>query len=600
MGPKHLPLVAMLATPLAVAAEEVLPPVVVTATRTAQTVDETLASVTVIDRETITRQQPTEFADLLRGQAGIAIAQSGPFGKNTSTYLRGTAAEHTLLLVDGVRMGSATTGAASWQFVAPAEIERVEVVRGPRTSLYGSDAIGGVIQVFTRRGEGPPTWRSFAGGGSFGTREYGAGVSGDTGQTGYAFSASHFQTDGIDALEAGDDDLDGYHNTSASARLSHTFANGLELFATTLRSQGATEFDGTVDRTEFVQQASSAGVQGSVTPQWWSQLTLAHSRDESDNFSDGDFFSQFDTLRDTANWQNDITLDRHLLTIGADYQLDRVDSNTEFDQTSRYNRGAYGQILLDLGLHVLSGSVRYDDNEAFGDKTTAQVAWGYEPTPGWRTRTSYGTAFRAPDFNDLYYPFEDFGAYGNYQGNPDLRPEESETYELGLRYDAPDRYLDLAVFDTTVDNLIEIAGFPEMRPQNVSEASIKGIEVAGGLHVGAWRSDASVTFLEHEDTATGNALRRRPQSSARVAVDRDLNALSVGFTVAAEGSRYDDAANADQLPGYALLDLRAAYRLAPEWTLQATVKNALNKDYETVKGYNQPGRAAYVSVRYRP
>ncbi len=585
------------AMPVVVQAEDTAP-IIVTATRTAQTADESLASVTVIDRETIERQQPRGFFDLLRGQAGVGISESGPFGKTANVHLRGTASEHTLLLVDGVRMGSATTGTPSWQFLSPREIERIEIVRGPRTSLYGSDAIGGVIQVFTHQPEGPPSWHAFAGGGSFGTHEYGAGVSGRTGPTGYALSANHYHTDGIDVTDNGD--RDGYYNSSLSARVSHELPGGAELYAHTLRSQGATRIDAySADTTEFVQQASSAGIRGGLTPHWWSSLSFSQARDENENRLNGAFSSRFDTVRDLVAWQNDIALDRHLLTLGIDYQNDRVDGSTAFAESSRDNRGIYAQLQLELGEHALAGSIRHDDNEAFGEETTGQLAWGYDLNRDWRIRANYGTAFRAPDFNDLYYPFEDFGAWGNYQGNPALRPETSESYEVGLRHQAGARYLDLAWFDSRVEDLIEIAGFPAMRPTNVENAKIRGIELEGGFNTGPWRTQAALTYLDHEDAATGSELRRRPRATARLDVDRDFAALSIGFTVSAEGRRFDDADNQQRIPGYALLDLRASYRLDRAWTLQATVKNALDKEYETAAGFNQPGSAAYLSFQYQ-
>jgi vitamin B12 transporter len=224
---------------------ERLDPIVVTATRAPQTVDETLSSVTVIERDEIEKLQPQQFTDLLRGRAGLGVADNGPFGKASSVFLRGTNSNHSLLLVDGVRMGSATTGAAAWQYLPPSEIERVEIVRGPRSSIYGSDAIGGVIQIFTREGrEGPPRVNAFVGGGSFDTREAGAGVAGGTAATRYSLSASYLDTDGIDVLTGvGDDEPDGYDNTSVSGKIRHQIGDGLEVFASLLHSEGSTEFD---------------------------------------------------------------------------------------------------------------------------------------------------------------------------------------------------------------------------------------------------------------------------------------------------------------------------------------------------------------------
>ncbi|MGM0477136.1 MAG: TonB-dependent receptor plug domain-containing protein, partial [Pseudomonadota bacterium] len=212
--------------------------IVVTPTRMARSVDESLASVTVIDRDAIERQQPQQFTDLLDGLAGVSVTQNGPFGKQSSISTRGTNSDHTVLLVDGVRTGSATNGQASWQFLPPSEIDRVEVVRGPRSSIYGADAIGGVVQVFTREGnEGPARLNAYTGGGSFGTYEGGAGITGGNRDTRYNFSVNHSHTDGINVQDdEGDDDDDGYTNTSLSGKVSHRVRPGLELFGNVMHS----------------------------------------------------------------------------------------------------------------------------------------------------------------------------------------------------------------------------------------------------------------------------------------------------------------------------------------------------------------------------
>lgn len=586
--------------------------VVVTPTRTAETTDESLSSITVIDEQEIQREQPKGIPEFLQGRAGIGVTTRGAFGKDSSLHMRGTNSGHTLLLLNGVRAGSATTGAAPWQFLPPQEIERIEVVRGPRTSLYGSDAIGGVIQMFTREGdEGPPAWRAFGGGGSFGTHEYGAGVSGGTATTRYNVSGSHFHTDGIDVQDdAGDDDTDGFRNTSMSANVSHRLSDQAQLFGSSLHSEGVTKFDGLVDRTEFKHHATRVGLRGDLTDTWFSEVAFGHARDESDNFSEGEFFSQFDTKRDEVSWQNDVLLgDQHLLTLGGDWRNERVEGSDDFAETSRYNRAGFGQLQLDFGVFDAAASLRHDDNEAFGGKTTGQLALGAEVTPGVRLWTNYGTAFKAPTFNDLYYPDD-----GSAHGNPDLEPEESATFEVGARAGSSERYVSLAAFQSDIDQLIDWRCVEDCddgdfmtdvwTPENFEAARIRGIELEGGVREGHWHLRGAVTYLHHEiresenPAEVGNELRRRPRESARLSLDRDIGRFSLGGTVIARGRSYDDAGNDERIAGYGLLNLRAAYHFDAEWTLRATLENALDKDYETAAGYNQPGRAVFVSVHY--
>ncbi|EHQ52182.1 TonB-dependent receptor [Ectothiorhodospira sp. PHS-1] len=600
----------LLALPHALSAQEMiarLDPILVTPTRTAQTVDQTLASVTVIEREEIERLQPKAFADLLAARAGIALSQNGPFGKTTGLFLRGAASDHTLLLIDGVRMGSATLGSASWQFLPPAEIERVEIVRGPRTSLYGSDAIGGVIQVFTREGDGPARVRAHMGAGSFNTREYGLGVSGSQDRTRYSLSGSHFGTDGIDVQRGvGDSGRDGFHNSSVSGRLSHQATEGLELFGSFHHAFGETDYDSgqlARDWIDFVHHASRIGVRGQLHEVWFSELSVSHSRDENETFQNGVASSRIDTTRYLLAWQNDLLLGDHLFTAGVDYQEDKVSSSRDYDETRRDNWGVYAQLQLDLGHHALTGSLRQDDNEAFGKETTGQLAWGYRITDAWRVRASGGTAFKAPTFNDLYWP-------GG--GNPDLAPESSETYELGLRHQSGGFHADLAVFQSDIDDLIEWAPVPGSsfwQPQNVEKARIRGLELETGMRHAHWSALLSLTLLDHENRHTGHELRRRPNEIARLDLDRRWQDWSFGTTLIAEGRRYNDAANTDRIAGHELVHLRAAYQVNPAWTVRATLNNVFDRDYVTARqagfggqpaiDYEQPGRAFYLTLNYQ-
>uniref|UniRef100_UPI0025BCD1E7 TonB-dependent receptor domain-containing protein n=1 Tax=Aquisalimonas sp. TaxID=1872621 RepID=UPI0025BCD1E7 len=390
-----------------------LNPLVVTPTLSAQTVDESLSSVTVIDREKLDREQPRALTDALRGQPGFDFISNGSFGKNTSVYTRGTGSESTVLLIDGIRIRSATSGDAPWQFIPPQLLDRVEHVRGPRSSLYGADAVGGVMQGFTPDGRDRDQHWIQGGAGSHGSHEYGAGFAGSSGGTAWSLGANHFHTDGTAIRDGGDDK--GFYNTSGLGRISHTFDNGAELGLLGFRAQGHTEFDG--GETDFVAQTVGANTSVPVTRNWVSRLQLTEGRNEEETLQGGSQ-SVFDTRTRTARLDNTIFHGSNELIIGGEFQRDEVESTTDFEEDRRDNRAAFAQYLVNLGDADIQLSSRFDSNEAFGDHVTGSIAMGQRLDNHHRIRLSYGTAFRAPTFNDLYTPLDP--TMGNFEGNPDL------------------------------------------------------------------------------------------------------------------------------------------------------------------------------------
>lgn len=601
-------------------------PIIVTATRTAQTADETLSSVTVIARKEIDRRQAQSVQDLLRGIPGVSIANNGGPGKATSLFLRGTESDHVLVLINGVKVGSATLGTTAFQDIPVEQIERIEIVRGPRSSLYGSEAIGGVIQIFTRKGGGALKPFFSIGGGSYQTYSASAGVSGGGERGWYSVSASGIDTKGFNACNgkpspsgAGcfttEPDKDGYRNLSASLRAGYRFDNGAEVDAHALRAEGKNEFDGGfVNESESVQQILGSTLRFSPADIWHITLTAGHSRDESDNFKDGVFQSRFDTERDTLIFQNDFAIGtEHLFTVGADYQDDRVDSTTAYAVTSRDNTGLFTQYQGRFGAHDVQLSLRQDDNEQFGNRNTGGAAWGYALSSGLRLTASYGTAFKAPTFNELYWPYSASDYNGTTyisRGNPALSPEKSKTTELGLRYKLATASLSLSAYETKVQDLINWAttatGPSEFTtaPANIDRVRIRGIEVVFDTRVVGWDVRTSLTLLDPENrssgTNEGNVLPRRARQSLRLDADRDLGRYNLGATLVAAGDRYDDLANTRELGGYTTVDLRAEYAFAKDWRVQARIENLLDKDYETAAFYNQPGRSLYLTLRYQP
>lgn len=602
-----LPVTALLfVSPSLYAADSPAEPIVVTATRTARTVDETLAAVTVITREDIERLQASSVEEVLRGVPGVSLSNNGGAGKATSVFLRGTNSDHVLVLVNGVKVGSPTLGTASIQDIPLGQVERIEIVRGPRSSLYGSEALGGVIQIFTRKGGGATTPTFSLGAGSHRTSTGSAGVSGGGERGWYNVNVSGLSSDGFNACRgkpspggAGcftfEPDNDGYRNRSGALRGGYRFDNGAELDAHILSTQGKVRYDGTfVNESESAQQVIGGRVAFSPVALWRMAIAVGNSRDDSDNFLNAAFKSRFNTARDTASFQNDIAVGTaHLLSLGLDYQNDRVDSTTTYALTERRNTGIFSQYQGAYGAHDIQLAVRSDDNQQFGNHATGGLAWGYGLSRDLRLVASYGTAFKAPTFNELYFPGF---------GSPSLRPEESQSHELGLRGKTSWGRWSLSAYETKVSDLI---GFDAtFTPINIDMARIRGVEVATNTKVADWGLAASLTLLDPENrnggTNDGNVLPRRAQETFRLDLDRSFGKLRFGGTLFAEGRRYDNLVNTVELKGYVTVDLRVAYVFAKHWILSGRVGNLFDKSYETAAFFNQDGRNIFVTLRYQP
>ncbi|MHA6493921.1 TonB-dependent vitamin B12 receptor [Pseudomonas borbori] len=608
LEPTALVLCGLCCIPLAHGAEPThLDDQVVTATRTAQTTRQSLAAVTLFDRAQIERSQASSVPELLRSVPGVSFSNNGGPGKNSSLFMRGTESDHVLVLIDGVKAGSATSGGAALQDLPLELIERIEVVRGPRSSLYGSEAIGGVIQIFTRKGDGRGV-KPFlsAGYGTHDSYSGGAGVSGGDGKAWYSLGVSGTDSDGINTkpqqASGYENDADGYRNLSGSVRAGYRFDNGLELDANLLHAKGHNDYD-QVNRTRtsgFRANADSlsrvVGTRARFSPlqPWQVTLQAGRSEDKSDAYLDGRFSSRFDTRRDTFSWQNDLSLAAgHSLIVGLDYQLDEVNGSTAYAEDSRDNSGAFVQYLGEVGRHDWQLSLRRDDNQQFGKHDTGNLAYGYALTDRLSATVSYGTAFKAPTFNELYFP--DYG-------NPQLDAETSRSLEVGLAGEQEWGTWAVNAFRTRVDDLIAYDSSIQA-PANIDKARIRGVELVLGSQLLGVDWNANYTLMEPENSAdganAGNELARRAKQIFNLDLDRRLGAFNLGASLHAEGQRYDDLANTKELSGYATLDLRGEYRLTPEWRLQTRVANLLNADYETAEGYNQPGQAVYFSVRYQ-
>ncbi len=584
-------------------AAEVTPEIIVTATRTPIAANRVAAATTVLTRVDIDRQHAQTLPDLLRGVAGIDIAESGGFGKTTSLFLRGTEADHVLVLVDGIRVGSASVGLTAFELLPVEQIERIEIVRGPRASRWGSEAIGGVIQIFTRRGAGDPAVGLDAGGGSFDTYSLAANTDGEIEATHYSISGAYFTSEGIDARQPvpgpfGFDqpDADGYNNASLQASVGHRFSGANEVEGFLLRASGTTQFDSVFeDETDFVQQV--VGVAAVLSPHalWTIRLRAGESRDETDNFApQGDLSSSFNTKRQEASWLNELWLaSGQQITMGFDFRDETVESSADFVTSNRDNYGAFVQYLGTLGAHTLDASVRYDENETFAGETTGGIGWGYRMAAGMRLYASYGTAFKSPSFNELFFPGF---------GNPGLDAEKSASVEAGIEGYPDWGFWSARIYHTDVEALIVTTLDPETGdffPDNVDDARITGLEMELRTHLDAWELQVSASLLDPEDRATGNRLPRRARETLSLHGWHHWELTSLGGRLLAQGDRFDDLANAVRVDGYATMDLLGEFRWTDRLALRARIGNLFDKTYQTVASFNAPGRHFFLSLHYR-
>lgn len=612
---KHkLHLAALLcAAPLLSHAETgTLDEVIVTATRTAQSADATLASVSVITRRDIEHMQAQSLPDVLRGVPGLTLTNNGGRGKATSVFLRGANADHVLVLVDGVKIGSATLGTASFQDIPVAQIERIEIVRGPRASLYGSEAIGGVIQIFTRKSHGAPAASASFTAGSYGSYDSDAGVSGGGERGWYSARVSQQNSSGFNACRGSttagcyviEPDKDGYHNTAIGLNGGYRLEGGATTGFQFLRADSNVQTDGSAyagNQSRNRQQVLGGNLAWQPLVGWNASLRAGRANDDSDIYHNGTYISRFNTARDTVSWQNDIALDeRQVGTLGFDYQNDSIDAlpsvsspaNT-YTRTARRNQAVYAQYQGDFGAHSLQLNARHDDNQQFGGHATGGLGYGYRLNESLRLMLNYGTAFKAPTFNQLYYPGF---------GSATLRPELSRSLEVGLSAQSGARRWSLNAYRTDISDLI---GFDAaFNPVNINTARLTGVEAQYRVNLDLLEIGATLTWQDPRQTSgsnQGKLLNRRAQQTMRLEMARASGDYRVATSLYAEGRRYDDLANSasKRLGGYGLLDVRVEYRLAKAWQLKARVDNLLDKKYETAQYFNQPGRGLYFTLDYQ-
>lgn len=606
MHPRLTTLAGLLATIPFTAASAVeqlaaLDPIVVTATRQAQRASELLSDVTVIEAEDIRKAGPTTtINELLARQPGIEINQKGGAGTDSSVFIRGSNSNHTLVLVDGIRLGSTTTGYPAWGFIPLEQVERIEIIRGSCSSLYGSDAIGGVIQIFTKRGEGPFQAFAEAGYGSWNTRALATGFSGASQGWRYSFQLGDKQSDSYSAItnpanSSYNADKDGFQTTSSSGSLSYSPLKGHEFGLSYLYSDGWNRYDSSPKANDYKQKETLYGFnvysRNQFTPAWTSTFKIGQSADDGRQFSDGLLTSSIRSEQTQYQWQNDITLPVGTALLAVERVEQRVSGDVDYDLKKRsidsYMAGWTGH----LAGHRLQLNVRQDENSQFGGRTTGTVAYGYQFPRNWRGNLSYGSAFKAPSFNDMYWPGS---------GNPDLKPETSENLEASVHYETSTQHVSLTYYHNDIHNLIEWApgagGW--WIPSNVAQAKLTGWTLAYTGQVGDYQLSGSLDLQDPEDSTRQKVLRYRARQIAKLAVSRDFGRFNIGSEVLASGKRYNDVNNTQELASYATLNLYGSYRVNSDWSVFARANNVFDADYVLVQDYSTPGANLFVGLRY--
>lgn len=597
-------------TAFAQAENNLLDEVVVTASRSEQPLNQTLQSTSVITQRDILESGASDVPSLLRNLAGVEVAQTGGMGSQSSLYLRGSNSTHTLVLVDGVRIGSATTGATAIDQLILDQVERIEVVRGNVSALYGSEAIGGVVQIFTKHGKGAPQASVSAGYGTHATRRASAAFGGEVEGAAFHVGVSKLATDGVSAINttlapSANPDADGYDNTSVSARAGYAFNNAHRLDASVLHSLGKVQTDNAfglaTDRDESDATLSKWSLASSnrLLDSWESRVTVAQGMDDLVSRSNGLKTSAYKTVSQQLAWQNTLNVgDQGVLMLAAERLKQNVSGTTAFSADTRSTNSLLAGYTADYGVHQVQINVRQDKYSDFGSANTGLLGYGLRIGDTLRLTANVSTAFKAPTFNDMYWPLE-VSPWGSYSGNANLKPERARNLELGAHYKRGKVYLDASLFQNRIRDLIAYTSDPVTSAgtmSNIDEAIIEGMELVYGVKHDSIEVENAITLQSPRNVKTGAILSRRAQTMNTLTVARRFDSGRVGFEWRSSGERKDGA---NTLVGYDVINLTAQWRLTSNLGLNARVDNLFGQDYMLVHQYNTLGRTLFVGLNYQ-
>ena len=582
-------------------AQTSLPAVVISASRSQQRLQDALPATTLITREEIERAATPDLPTLLRRVAGVEIAQNGGPGTVASAFIRGAASRHTLVLIDGVPINNLNFGTAALEHLPLADVERIEIVRGNVSSLYGSAALGGVIQIFTRQAGLTPQASVAAQVGSRGLAQL--TVSGATrleSGTRLRASVESLSDKGFNTINQAErpdtnPDRDGYTRRSASLGVTQELAGGHSVGLRLRDARGKTAYDSQfgpatqVDESRFAESGATLEGQFRLSGNVDLNAALTSSSDKLDAAVTA-FPFRTDSFSKGAQLAVDWTLapGQHV-TAGVESTRQRIESDTVYDRASRTLTSLRLGYSADTGPHQLQVNVRNDRYSDFGSASTWYAGYAYRLSDAWRVNATASTGFNAPTFNDLYFPFG---------GNASLRPERLKSAELGVQYAVGAHLARAVLFDNRFTDLI--GNDADFNRVNIGRARNRGVDLSYSGRIGDVGVRAGLVRQNPTDRDTGARLARRARQQATLGVDYGLGAWRFGGSLLHAGSRFDDAANKRQLAAYTTADLYANWQFAKDLSVQANVNNVGNKQYETAYGYNQPGRGVYLTLRWQP
>jgi vitamin B12 transporter len=614
-----------------------LEPVVVTATKLETPVSEIASSVTVITAEEIENRQPTSALDVLRTVPGLDVVRQGGLGQQTSVFLRGGNSTHTLVLVDGIEMNDPANPGRSFDFatLGTDNIERIEIVRGPGSTLYGSDAIGGVINIITRKGSGKPTITLSAEGGSFETHQEKLSLSGGNDLWNYSLAASFIESNGISAADEryGNSERDGYDRTSVSSRIGITPTTNFDLDFFLRYFDSEADLDtfagpfGDDPNNTFDSEALFLRLQGRLfllDDLWEQKLGFALSDYDRENRDETDALHPFDSSLTTydgrlykVDWQHNLYLHpTNTLTVGIEYEKEEAENtsqyfyenplwntNDKFDKKSVETTGYYVQDQVKLWQDFITTvGLRVDDHEEFGARLTYRITSSYLfRQTGTRIKGTYGTAFKAPTLAQLY----ENSTY--VLGNPDLTPEKSRGWDIGIEQGFWDNHASLGItyfenhFEDLIDTFFSLSSF-KYEYENIDEAQSKGIEIVASVRpVDDLTFSASYTYTDTENRTTGERLLRRPLHKYNLNVNyRFLDRANANLDIFYFGEREDldlyDWTQTKTLGAYTVVNLALSYEISEHFRIHGRVENLFDEEYEEVNGFGTPGIAGYAGA----
>jgi vitamin B12 transporter len=591
---------------------------VVTATRTEQPLQQSLSSVTLITAKDIEASSAVDIPSILKKVAGIEFYQSGGLGKQSGLFVRGANSNQVLVLLDGVRVNSVTTGSTAIDQLMLDQIERIEIVRGNASGLYGSEAVGGMIQIFTKRGKGTPGLSLSGGIGSHNTQRLAWGSGGEVNNTAYNIQVSTVKTDGVSAIKPElvaniQPDADGYDNTSLSANVRYRFNQNHTFSATAFNSEGNNQYDTLrYDPNTFALISSptdiniskarvsklSLAAENRLAESWHSRVQLAQGTDDSQDFLNGAQSSAIKTTNRQFGWQNTVEINAFgSVLLGAESLRQQVAGNMAYAQTSRKANAMFAGYTGNYDAHQIQVNLRRDRYSDFGVANTGLLGYGYAISNSWRATVAASTAFKAPTFNDLYWPLS-----AGFQGNPKLKAERSRSLEIGFHYTGGGQQLNAAYFSTKISDLIVIDNtFSTMI--NLDQARNEGLEISYAGQFGNMELKAALTAQNPHDDKTGQILLRRAREFGNFSMLQQAGTWKLGgelqYSGAREGSDINTFARTT-LSCYTLVNLTASHDLSNKLKLSLRADNVFKRDYMLEHGYNTLGRTLFIGVNYQP